>query len=105
MALAYMMKWNLNHMYVSTTFLNGLIKKEVCIEKPQGFEVEDIHTHVCNLKTALYGLKQAPRPWYQRIDSFLFSMGFTKSKADPNLYLKVIDDEPLMLLLNVDGLF
>ena len=72
-------------MDVKTTFLNGVIKEEVYIEYPKGFEVEDRHTHVCKLKKALYGLKQAPRSWYGRIDSFLTSMGFSKSKADRNL--------------------
>ena len=86
-------------------FLNGVIEEEVYIEQPQGFEVEDRRTHVCKLKKALYGLKQAPRAWYGRIDSFLTSMGFSKSKADPNLYFKVIEDEPVILLLYVDDLF
>ena len=105
MALASMMKWDLHQMDVKTTFLNGVIKEEVYIEKPQGFEVEDRRTHVCKLKKAPYGLKQAPRAWYGRIDSFLTSMDFTKSKANPNLYLKVVEDEPVILLLYVDDLF
>ena len=92
-------------MDVKTAFLNGVIEEEVYIEQPQGFEVEYRHTHVCKLKKALYGLKQAPRAWYERIDGFLLSMGFTKSKADPNLYLKVVEDEPVILLLYVDDLF
>ena len=50
----------------------------------------------------MYGLKQAPRSWYGRIDIFLTSLGFTKTKVDPNLYLKVMDDEPIILLLYVD---
>ena len=104
MALASMMKWDLHQMDVKTAFLNGVIE-EVYIEQPQGFEVEDRRTHVCKLKKALYGLKQAPRAWYGRIDSFLVSMGFAKSKADPNLYFKVIEDEPAILLLYVDDLF
>jgi hypothetical protein len=54
---------------------------------------------------ALYVLKQAPRAWYGRIDSFLTSLGFTKSKVDSNLYFKVMNDEPVMLLLHVDDLF
>jgi hypothetical protein len=61
-------------------FLNGFIEEEVYIEQPQGFEVEDKKTHVCRLKKSLYGLKQALRAWYGRIDSFLTSLGFTKSK-------------------------
>jgi hypothetical protein len=57
-ALTAKMKWNLHHMDVKTTFLNGVIKEEVYIEQPQGFEVEDMKSHVCKLKKALYGLKQ-----------------------------------------------
>eukprot|EP00253_Pinus_taeda_P030604 PITA_30604 len=57
------------------------------------------------LKKALYGLKQAPRAWYERIDSYLMKLGFTRSEADPNLYFKVKDDKPLILVLYVDDLF
>eukprot|EP00253_Pinus_taeda_P016366 PITA_16366 len=57
------------------------------------------------VKKALYGLKQAPRAWYERIDSYLMKLGFTRSEADPNLYFKVIDDKPLILVLYVGNLF
>ena len=33
------------------------------------------------------------------------NMGFTKSDANPNLYYKVVNNEPLILLLYVDDLF
>jgi hypothetical protein len=46
-------------MDVKTTFLNGVIEEEVCMEQPQGFEVHG--RDVGRLKKALYGLKQAPR--------------------------------------------
>jgi hypothetical protein len=104
-ALATKMKWKLHQMNIKTAFLNGVIKEEVYIEQPQGFEVEDGKSHVCKLKKALYGLKQAPRAWYGRIDSFMMSLGFTKSKADSNLYFKVMNDEPVILLLYLDDLF
>jgi hypothetical protein len=32
-------------------------------------------------------------------------LGFTKSKGDPNLYYKVEDSGPMILLLYVDDLF
>jgi hypothetical protein len=104
-ALAAKMKWKLHQMDVKTTFLNGVIEEEVYIEQPQGFEVEYRKTRVCRLKKALYKLKQDPRAWYGRIDSCLTSLGFTKSKVDPNLYFKVMNDEPVILLLYVDDLF
>ena len=67
-------------MDVKTTFLNGVVEEEVYVEKPLSFETHERESHVCRLKKALYGLKQAPRTWYGRIDSFLTSLGFTKSK-------------------------
>ena len=90
-------------MDVKTTFL--AIKEEVYVEQPLGFEVQDRDTHVCRLKKALYGLKQAPRAWYERIDSYLMKLGFTRSNADPNLYFKVVKEKPLILMLCVDDLF
>jgi hypothetical protein len=79
--------------------------QEVYTKKSQGFEVEDRKSHVCRLKKALYGLRQDPRAWYGHIDIFLTSLGFTKSKADSNLYFKIMDSEPVILLLYVDDLF
>jgi hypothetical protein len=96
------MKWKLHQIVVKITFLNGVIEEEVYIEQPQGFEVEDRKTHVYKLKKALYRLKQAPRAWYGRIDSFMTSLGFTKSKVDSNLYFKVMNDELVILLMYVD---
>eukprot|EP00253_Pinus_taeda_P032102 PITA_32102 len=57
------------------------------------------------LKKALYGLKQAPRAWYERIDSYLMKLGFTRSEANSNLYFKLEDEKPLILVLYVDDLF
>ena len=99
------MKLKLHQMGVKTTFLNGVVEEEVYVEQPQGLETHDKNTHVCKLKKALYGLKQAPRTWYERMDNFLMSLGFTKSKADSNLYFKVEDERPVILLLYVDNLF
>jgi hypothetical protein len=84
-------------MDIKTTFLNGVIEEEVYIEQPQGFGVEDRKSHVCRLSKDLYGLKQAPRAWYGHIDSFLTSLGFSKSKADSNLYFKIMDNELVIL--------
>ena len=75
------------------------------MEKPLSFETHDRETHVCKLKKSLYGLKQVPRTWYEKIDSFLSSLGFTKSKSDSNLYYKVEEGNPMILLLYVDDAF
>ena len=94
------MKWKIHQIDVKTAFLNGVVEEEVYVEQPLGFE-----THVCKLKKTLYGLKQAPKTWYDRIDNFLTSLGFTKNKADSNLYYKVKEGNLVILLLYVDDLF
>jgi hypothetical protein len=75
------------------------------VDKPQRLEVHDRDMHVCILKKDLYGLKKEPRAWYVMIDSFLMNLGFTKGSADPNLYFKVVDDGPVIVMLYVDDLF
>ena len=92
-------------MDVKTAFLNGVVEEEVYVEQPLGFKTYDRKTHVCKLKKALYGLKQAARTWYDRMDSFLMNLGFTKSKANSNLYFKVEDRRSMILLLYVNDLF
>ena len=82
------MKWKIHQMDVNTAFLNGVVEEEMYVEKPLSFETHDRESHVCRIKKALHSLKQAPRTSYGRIDSFLSSLGFTKSKADSNLYYK-----------------
>eukprot|EP00253_Pinus_taeda_P022449 PITA_22449 len=77
----------------------------VYVEQPEGFEVQYRETHVCRLKKVLYELKQAPRAWYERIDSYLMKLGFTRSDVDPNLYFKFEKDKPCLLVLYVDDLF
>jgi hypothetical protein len=56
------------------------------------------------LKKALYGLKQAPCAWYEKMDGFFMSLGFSKSVIDPNLYYHIVGNECLILVLYVDDL-
>ncbi|GKB95618.1 retrovirus-related pol polyprotein from transposon TNT 1-94, partial [Tanacetum coccineum] len=46
-------------MDVKTTFLNGILSKEVYVSQPNGFVDQDNPNHVYKLKKAIYGLKQA----------------------------------------------
>ena len=84
-------------MEVKTTLLNGVIKEEVCIEQPEGFETFDQESHVCRLKRALYGLKQAPHAWYIKINSYLTDLRFTKSEVNANLYHILVEGTLLLL--------
>eukprot|EP00253_Pinus_taeda_P007670 PITA_07670 len=85
-------KWKIYQMDVKSAFMNGVLKEEVYVEQPPGYEVEGQEHKVCKLKKALYGLKQAPRAWYSRIDAYLIENGFDKCDVEPTLYIKENDD-------------
>ena len=68
-------------------------------------------TFICNnllvlfkLRKSLYGLKQAPRAWYDKIDTYFLNHGFKHYIFDPNLYVKHVDDNIIVIVLDVDDL-
>ena len=103
-AIAAQHKWKVYQMDVKSTFLNGVLKEEVYVEQPPGYEVVGEEHKVYRLKRALYGFKQAPRAWYSRIDSYLMSNGFSKSNGEPTLYIKAENGNVLIVVLYVDDL-
>ena len=54
---------------------------------------------------ATYSRRSRGSTWYDRMDSLLVTLGFTESKEDSNLFLKVEGGRPVMLLLYVNDLF
>eukprot|EP00253_Pinus_taeda_P017762 PITA_17762 len=86
-------KWKIYHMDVKSAFLNGVLKEEVYVEQPPGYEVDGQEHKGCKLKKALYGLKQAPRAWYSRINVYLIENGFDKCDVEPTLYIKENDEQ------------
>eukprot|EP00253_Pinus_taeda_P009234 PITA_09234 len=91
-------------MDVKSAFLNGVLKEEVYVEQPPGYEVEGQEHKICKLKKALYGVKQAPRAWYSRIYAYLIENGFDKCDGEPTLYIKENDGKILIIVLYVDDL-
>jgi hypothetical protein len=98
------MNFKLYQMDVKSAFLNGLIKEEVYVEQPPGFEHEKFPNHVFKLKKALYGLKQAPRAWYERLRNFLISSGFDIGKVDTTLFIKRVNSDILLIQVYVDDI-
>ncbi|XP_070010903.1 uncharacterized protein [Nicotiana sylvestris] len=67
---------------------NGLLKEEVYVKQPPGFECHEHPEYVFKLDKALNGLKQAPRAWYERLSKFLLENGFKRGKIDNIVSLK-----------------
>ena len=81
------------------------IDEEVYIEQPKGFEVNRRDSHVYKVNKAIYGLKQYPRAWYTRMHTYLLINRFMNGIIDSNIYIKVLNSEPNIILLYVDDLF
>ncbi|KAI3710109.1 hypothetical protein L2E82_39883 [Cichorium intybus] len=104
LALAIINNWHLHQLDVKNAFLNGTLTETVYMEQPPGFINPSAPHHVCLLKKALYGLKQAPRAWFQRLSSFLVSIGFVCSRADTSLFVFKRSSIVLYVLVYVDDI-
>jgi hypothetical protein len=86
-ALAAQHGWKLYHMDVCSAFLNADVKEELYVRPPPGME-EELGGRVLRLRKSLYGIKQAPRNWNELFHSYLVSLGYKRSEADPCVYSK-----------------
>jgi hypothetical protein len=91
-------------MDVKNAFLNSLIKEEVYVEQPPGFEYEEYPNHVYKLHKTLYGLKQAPRAWYECLRDFLIENGFRIAKADSTLFTRKMGKDLFVCQVYIDDI-
>jgi hypothetical protein len=103
-ALAAHHGWNIDHLDVTTAFLNGTLQDEVYMFQPPGCATPHTQHLVCKLCRSLYGLKQSPRAWYYRIDTDLIGRGMQRMNADPNVYYRRTSSYILLVVLYVDDL-
>ena len=59
---------------------------------------------MCLLHKSLYGLKQAPHDLFKRFTSYLFTLGFVASIANPSLFIRSVESSLTYLLLYVDDI-
>jgi histone deacetylase 1/2 len=96
--------WQLRQLDVQNAFLHGVLKEEVYMRQPPGFEEKGKSQYLCKLDKAIYGLKQAPRAWYSRLSSKLQSLGFVPSKSDTSLFIFNKSGVAIFLLIYVDDI-
>ena len=88
LAVANICNWEIHQMDVKTAFLQGNLNEEIYMKQPDGFIDREKPDYVCKLNKGIYGLKQAARCWNNSINDYLLSNGYTKSTADPCVYIK-----------------
>ena len=91
-------------MDVKSAFLNGIIKEEVYVEQPPGFEDDKHPDWVFRLHKALYELKQAPRAWYEKLSSFLIAHGYDRGNVDTTLFIKRVNKGMIVVQIYVDDI-
>lgn len=102
--LAVSLGWDLHHMNVVTTFLNGILEELIFMRQPLGFQVFGSEHLVYRLKRSIYGLKQSSMMWYFEIDSYLLFVGWAQSFVDPSLYFVREFGTFIILILFIDDL-
>jgi len=85
---------------VDVAFLQGRLNEEIYIRLPDGFEHAG---EIVRLNRSLYGLMQAARAWYMRKANLMTNFGFKRSRIDPCVYWRQLEDrEYLFVLVYVD---
>lgn len=105
-SLAVKLDLDIRHLDVTTAFLNGFLNESVYMQKPVFFkDCKGDDNKVLKLKRAIYGLKQSSRAWYQRVNDYLVSLGYMKSKYEPCLFTKFEGNVKVIIALFVDDFF
>ena len=102
LSIAVQHRWCMKQLDVNNAFLHGSLQEDVYMIQPPGFVDSTMPTHICKLHKSIYGLKQAPRAWYDKLSSFLLTLGFQQSKSDSSLFIYSKKDIILFLLVYVD---
>jgi reverse transcriptase-like protein len=80
-----------HQMDVKFAYLNSVLKEEIFMEPPPGFDVPE--GMVLHLVKAMYGMKQGGHVWYENIRSKLEVMGYKHTEADHTVFTCVQDSK------------
>jgi hypothetical protein len=104
LSVAVSKDWSIRQLDVQNTFLHGVLKEEVYMRQPPGYESKEHPNFICRLDKAIYGLKQALRAWYARLSSKLIHLGFAASKGDMSLFFYKDKNITMYVLVYVDDI-
>jgi hypothetical protein len=85
-AIAAQEQWEIHHMDVKSTFLNGELSEQVYVSQPQDYVVEGQEKKVIKLHKGLFGLRQSPQAWNEKLDRILTSSEFEKYPLEHAVY-------------------
>lgn len=97
--------WRLTQYDVKNAFIHAKIDKEIYVEQPVGFEMNQNDQEkplYCKLNKALYGLKQSPRLWYEHLLDLLKQFGFETMTYDSAIFIH--SQSKIIIICHVDDL-
>ena len=104
MALVAHFDFELHHMDLKTTFLNGDLEEDVYMKQPKGFSSSESEHLVCKLNKSINGLKQASQQWYLKFHKAISFFGFEENVMDNCIYHKVSGSKICYLVLYMDDM-
>ena len=87
LAVAANREWQVDHLDVKSSFLNGELREEVYVGQPEGYVVQGKENFVYKLHKALYGLRHAPWAWNTCLGKILKNLGFMKCTQEQAVYI------------------
>ena len=99
LSLAAHFKLKIDQFDVSTAFLNGVLKNNIFVKQPEGFNTNN--NMICKLNKGLYGLKESPRTWFLHFKEIIMKFGLKQSLYDSCLFYS---DHIITIIYVDDGL-
>lgn len=87
---------------IKNAYINGILKEEVYLQQPKGFEDTGRPNLVCKLSRAIYGLPQSGKYWYDTFTDTLMKFGLIKLNSDPCAFIGNFMEETVRALIYVD---
>lgn len=79
--------WELHSFDATRAFLWGVLKEEIYMRQPKGFEEGDWQVMVWRMLRTIYGLKQSAMEWYEQVREVMTELGFTRCPVDYAIFL------------------
>lgn len=68
-------------------FLWGVLKEEIYMCQPKGFEEGELKEMVWRMLRTLYGLKQSAMEWYEQVRAVMEELGFARCAVNHTVFL------------------
>ena len=100
--IANVLDWKIYQLDVKTAYLYSVLKEEVYMEQPKGFEEPGKENWVWQLKKGLYGTKQGGHIWNNTMDVAMKKFGFMQLSSEHCIYYRTSKTGTTMATLHVD---